>query len=288
MTTRQSIPTAALGRTGRNVTIVGLGGEGILRTHNEDDGAGRVLERALAEGITYFDSARAYAGSEAYYGHVWQRRPSDRARVFQTSKSASRTKKEALSDLHRSLRNLNTDYLDLWQIHDVRTGSDLKTISGPGGALEAFVEAKAAGKTRFIGVTGHHDPVILTQAVEQWPVDTVLMPVNPVEKILGGFLTSTISAARGKSIAVIGMKVLGGSYYVSENGVVPAKLLLRFALSQPVDLIIVGCSSPQEVSILAETARYLSPLSENEEETVLERFRINAGKLAFYRGTLGN
>ena len=109
---------------------------------------------------------------------------------------------------------MGTDYLDLWQIHDVRTEEDFQTIAGPGGALEAFTQAKASGKIRFIGLTGHHDPEILTRAVKAWPIDSLLIPVNPIEGNLGGFLTSTIAAARAKGVTVIGMKVLGGSNYL--------------------------------------------------------------------------
>jgi hypothetical protein len=162
----------------------GLGGEGILRTHDQDNRAVAVIEEAIDSGICYFDCARAYAGSEGYYGLVWPKRPSDRSRIFQTSKSAMRDKAGALVDLDRTLTTMGIDHLDLWQIHDVRTEEDLNTIAGPRGALEAFMEAKATGKVRFIGVTGHHDPFILTRAVREWPVDA-LMPVNLVEVILG-------------------------------------------------------------------------------------------------------
>lgn len=91
--------------------------------------------------------------------------------VFQASKSASRDKKSALADLDHTLGTMGLSHLDLWQIHDVRDKQDLKAIESPGGALEAFVEAKAAGKTKFIGVTGHHDPAILSRAIRDWPVD---------------------------------------------------------------------------------------------------------------------
>ncbi|MBI5606605.1 MAG: aldo/keto reductase [Deltaproteobacteria bacterium] len=165
-------------------------------------------------GNGYFDSAQAYAGSETYYGLVWPRRSTDRTRIFQTSKSARRTKKEALLKLDHTLLNMGIDYLDLWQIHDVRTEEDLQTIAGPGGALEAFVEAKVKEKSRFIGLTGHHDPEILTRGVKTWPIDSVLIPVNPVEGILGGFLTATLPAAHEKGAAVIGMKVLGAAHYL--------------------------------------------------------------------------
>jgi len=281
-----SLMTKSFGSSRRDVTIVGLGGEGILRTYGQEEGARRVIEEALSQGISYFDSARAYAGSERYYGLVWPNRPAERARVFQTSKSAMRTKKKALAELDQTLANLGIDHLDLWQIHDVRTDEDFKTISGPGGALEAFVEAKAAGKTRFIGVTGHHDPAIITQAVKAWPLDSVLIPVNPVEAVLGGFLDTTLPTARERGLAVIGMKVLGAAHYLSpQNGIGPDSLI-RFALSQPVTVVIVGCSSQEEVKTLAAVGRSFQPMPEEEQREITELFMPHARRLAYYRGVL--
>jgi aryl-alcohol dehydrogenase-like predicted oxidoreductase len=280
----ETILKHSFGRTGQKVTIVGLGGEGILRTHGKEGAARKVIETAFEEGITYFDSARAYAGSETYYGSVWPEHPTERKAIFQTSKSAMRTKKEALLELDRSLHNMGIDYLDLWQIHDVRTEEDFQTIAGPGGALEAFVEARKAGKTRFIGVTGHHDPGIITRAVKDWPVDSVLMPVNPVERILGGFLDVVLPAALERGIAVIGMKVLGASHYLSPQSGVTAELLIRFALSQPITLAIVGCSNIEEVKTLAEVGTRFNPLSPAEEHRLLHLFRPYAHRLAYYRG----
>ncbi len=283
---KPEINTVEFGQTGREVTIVGLGGEGILRTHGQTRKAQKVILEAVNQGITYFDSARVYAGSEGYYGTVWPKHPEIRSRIFQASKSGSRDKKSALADLQTTLHTMGVDHLDLWQIHDVRTESDLEAISGPGGALEAFVEAKAAGKVRFIGVTGHHDPGILTRAVRDWPVDSVMMPVNPVEGAIGGFLDSTLPEARRKRIAVIGMKVLGAGHYIIPDLDVTPELLIRFALSQNITVAIVGCSTPQEVQNLAAAGRNFKPLSRSEQQEVIDRFRPHAARLAYYRGTL--
>ena len=209
------------------VSAVGLGGEGVLRTFDRIDEARAVIREAIDRGITYFDSARVYSDSEVYLGSVWKEDPALRKRIFQTSKSASRHKEGALADLKTSLKRLNTDYLDLWQIHDIRTEEDLKEIERTGGALEAFVEAKKKGIVRYIGVTGHHDPYILSRAVKQWPVDAVLLPVNPVEGLLGGFLTETYPEARRKGMAIIGMKVLGAGHYIMPKMNISAELLIR-------------------------------------------------------------
>ncbi len=272
------------GSTGRKVSLVGLGGEGVLRTYNRMKEAQAVIRAALDEGVTYFDSARVYSDSEIYYGSIWKQEPALRKSIFQTSKSASRNKDGALADLQGSLERLQTDYLDLWQIHDVRTDEDFQAISGPGGALEAFVEARAKGIVRFIGVTGHHDPYILTRAVEEWPVDSVLLPVNPVEEILTGFLTDTLPAAKKKGIATIGMKVLGGSHYILPKLDINPETLIRYSLSQEITLPIVGCKSPEEVKTLAAAGERLGPLSAGERKILVDKFRPYATSMAFYRG----
>jgi aryl-alcohol dehydrogenase-like predicted oxidoreductase len=265
---------------------VGLGGEGILRTHALNSQARNVIQAAINNGISYFDSARVYSDSELYYGSVWREFPEIRTRIFQTSKSASRDKEGALADLEASLSRLETDYLDLWQIHDVRTIEDIELISAPGGALEAFTEAKLSGKVRFIGVTGHHDPDVLTTAIRNWPVDSVMIPVNPVEEILGGFLTSTLPVAKTKGIAVIAMKILGASHYIHEKYGITPELLIQYALSQDISMAIVGCSTPAEVKTLSDSGRDLKPLSSHEKSFLLQAFKPNAPRLAYYRGVI--
>jgi aryl-alcohol dehydrogenase-like predicted oxidoreductase len=280
------IKTRPFGKADREVTVVGLGGEGILRTYSEEARAAGVIEEAAAQGIGYFDTAPAYSGSEGYLGTFWRSHRELRDGIFQTSKSAARDGRGARADLDRTLSTLGLDHLDLWQIHDVRTRQDLREIEGPGGALEAFNEAKETGKTKLIGVTGHHDPSIITYAVENWPVDSVLIPVNPLEGVIGGFLDETITAAKERGIAVVGMKVLGGSHYINPKAGIGPDLLLRYALSQEISLAIVGCSTPEEVQLLAQVGRDPEPLSIEEQERLLALFRPYARRLAFYRGVV--
>lgn len=274
------------GGSGPSVTQVGLGGEGVLRTYGRENEAQAAIEEAAAQGITYFDTAPAYSGSQSYYGTFWRGHAHMRAAIFQTSKSASRSYAGARADLEDSLQTLGLERLDLWQIHDLRTAQDIEEIEGPGGALQAFLEAKDAGLTRYIGVTGHYDPRALLHAVENWPVDSVLMPVNPAEAVLGGFLDQVMPAAVDRGQAVIGMKVLGASHYISSQHGVTAELLLGFALSQEICTAIVGCKSPAEVQALAEAGRNFQPLAQEEERRLIELFRPHARRLAYYRGVI--
>jgi aryl-alcohol dehydrogenase-like predicted oxidoreductase len=271
------------GKTGRAVTCVGLGGEGVLRTYGRHAEANAVITEAISQGITYFDSAKAYAGSEDYYGEVWASHPDLRAPVFQASKSASRLHADAETDLAETFQRMGIETLDLWQIHDVRTFADIRDIEGAGGALEAFVEARESGAVRHIGVTGHHDPDVLSHAVETWPVDAVMMPINPVEGGPGGFIETTLPVAREQGIAVIGMKVLGGSNYITPDAGVTPETLVRYALAQDITVAIVGCSTPAEVQALAAAGRS-GPLPDDEAAALVEAFRPYARELAYYRG----
>ena len=138
-----------------------------------------MIEAALTAGINYFETARAYSSSEVYLGRSLK---GHRDKIFLTSKSHGRTFKEAMAHLSITQKNLDTDYLDLWQVHDIRTREEVEALGAPGGALEAFHHARERGWVRFIGVTGRHDPEVLRQALTQYEFDTVLLPVNPAER----------------------------------------------------------------------------------------------------------
>jgi aryl-alcohol dehydrogenase-like predicted oxidoreductase len=276
-----SLPQLAktkLGQTGVDVTRFGLGGEGVLRTEGREPEATRLIRRAVDLGVTYFESARAYAGSEEYLGKALG---SDRQNIFLTSKSAQRTKLAALRDLDTTLRNLRTDYLDLWQVHDLRTEAEWLTVTGPGGALEAFEQARSAGKVRFIGITGHHDPFLLQRAIQEYEFATVLMPVNVAEAHLHGFIDGGAPAAKQRGMAVVGMKVMGGGVYLRAG--LPAGALLRWALAQAIDVVTVGCGNTQELEDnITATAR--GQLSAGETAELLSAIAPQAKRAAYYRG----
>jgi aryl-alcohol dehydrogenase-like predicted oxidoreductase len=263
---------------------VGLGGEGVLRTTGREEEARAMLDGAYRAGIRYFDSAPAYAGSELYQGRFWATYPDRRADTFQATKSARRDAAGAREELSRSLSRLGRDQLGLWQMHDLRDDDDLLRVAAPSGALGAFLEARETGTVRGIGVTGHYDPEILLQAVTTWDIDSVLLPVSPVEAALGGFMDRVIPAARDRGIGVIGMKVLGaGNFLYPEAGLTPENLI-RFALSQDVDLVVVGCSTPAEAGLLARLGEEPAPLKDDEQEQLVDAVRPYAERLAYYRG----
>jgi aryl-alcohol dehydrogenase-like predicted oxidoreductase len=274
------IPKRTLGKTGVEVTALGLGGEGILRTFGQDEDANRLINKALDLGINYCESARAYSGSESYYGNALKERRKD---VFLTSKSHARDKKGALLHLHLTLKNMKTDHLDLWQVHDVRTERDIGEIFGPGGAIEAFVEAKEKGLTRFIGVTGHQDPSIIARCIEMFNFDTVLLPVNPAEPQFNSFMHTVIPLAHRKGMGIVGMKVyLRGlvRQLPRYSGMEP---FLHFALSQPITTAVVGCDSVGQLGQNVDYAKSFSPMSSNDMGQLIEDLTPFARGLMYYK-----
>ena len=273
-----NLPQRTLGKTGEEVTALGLGGEGVLRTFGREEDAYRVIRAALEAGIRYFESARAYSGSEAYLGQGLQ---GFREQIFLTSKSHGRSRAEAEEHLHITLKNLQTDHLDLWQVHDVRTKQDLEILAGPGGALKVFRWAKEEGYARFIGVTGHHDPDILRQALDLYDFDTVLLPVNPAEPRLQSFLPLA-QEALDRGLGVVGMKVLARGL-VTQLGLASITHYVHYALSQPVSLVVIGCDNPEHVREVAAAVREFEPMPIEDQHRLEELISPFAKGMMYYK-----
>lgn len=269
------IPKRRLGRTGEEVSILGLGGEGVLRTVGRGKEADALINAAIDLGINYMESARAYSDSEVYYGAALRER---RSQVFLASKSHARDRKGAASHLEESLRNMKTDYLDLWMIHDMRTEDDIDAVFGPGGALEAFVEAREKGKAKYLGVTGHHDPVIIRKCLEAFDFDTVLVPVNPAEPFYKCFLDEVVPVASVKDTAIMGMKV-----YMRGQLQAPKRLLLSYALTQPIATAVVGCDNLEQLNENAEAASSFQPLKYKEIQRFSQMIEPYARQLMYYK-----
>jgi aryl-alcohol dehydrogenase-like predicted oxidoreductase len=272
------LPQTLLGRTGVSVTRLGLGGEGVLRTFGREQEAEALIRAALDAGITYFETARAYSGSEAYLGRGLKGRRPD---IFLTSKSHGRTYKEAMAHLSITLKNLATDYLDLWQVHDLRTMEEVEAIGRPHGALEAFRQAKERGWTRFIGVTGHEDPEVLRRALTLYPFDTVLLPVNPAEPQLKSFLPLAAEAREKFQVGVIGMKVLCRGFLPRVLGRVQD--FIAYALSRPAQVVVVGMDNIFQLRELVAAAEAFAPLSPEALEALEEDAAPYARRLMYYK-----
>ncbi|MFO0588338.1 MAG: aldo/keto reductase [Polyangiaceae bacterium] len=272
-----------LGKTGAQVEVFSLGGEGILRTHGREREAVPMILEALHLGVRYCDTAPAYAQSQDYYGAAFREAGSGaRDKVFLASKVHERDREPALRLLDDSLKRIGTDRLDLWQLHDLRTTDDLDRIFGKGGAIEAVEQAKADKRVRFVGITGHHDPDILVEAMRRYPVDTVLCAINPSDPRKKPFLSTVVPEARKRGVAIIGMKVFGRGMLVADGAASPAELL-RYAASVA-DTCIIGCSSPSEVRENVIAARSgLTPMKDEERAALEGRIAPNASRYDSYK-----
>jgi aryl-alcohol dehydrogenase-like predicted oxidoreductase len=268
------IQKRTLGKTGLELTLLGLGGEGILRTFGYDDEACALINRALDLGLNYFESARAYSGSESYYGKALRER---RKEIFLTSKSHARDRKGALEHLHETLENMKTDHLDLWQVHDIRTDDDVREIFGP-----AFAEAKQKGLTRFIGVTGHHDPKILKKCISLFDFDTVLLPVNPAEPHYNSFLDEVVPFAGQKGMGIIGMKVFFRGFAAKIPWFQSMEPFLHFALSQPVTTVVIGCDSIPQLEENVTFVKF-NPMPREKMKDLIEKVKPFSRQLMYYK-----
>ncbi len=274
------LPKRLLGKTGVEVTILGLGGEGVLRTFGQDREAVSLIQRAIDLGITYFETARAYAGSESYYGMALKERRRD---IFLASKSHERTGDGALKHLETTLSMMKTNYLDLWMIHDVRTSKDLDLIFGPKGAMKAFEAAKRNKLVRFIGITGHRNPTILLRALDLFSFDTILMPVNPAEPHYWSFLKDVLPKAQGKGMGILGMKTLSRGVCIKIFGAESVENFLRYALTQPISTAVVGCESIEQLEMNVRIAQSFQPMPVREQEILLNRVKSYARELMYYK-----
>lgn len=276
------VPRRPLGRTGCEVTQVALGGEGVLRTFGRTAEAVAVIHRALDRGINYCDTAPAYAGSLDYYGAALGER---RQQIFLASKTHDRSRDGSLRLLDESLKRLRTDHLDLWQLHDLRTPGDLRAVFGRGGALEALLHAREQGLTRFLGLTGHHDPAILLEAMQRFDFDTILVALNAADVHRLSFAQTVLVEAARRGMGVIGMKVYAAGALLRDG---PSPLTTSEAMGYVLSLggvstIVIGCSSPDEVDENVGNARAFTPFSAAALRSIEERTRRGAHHFTSYK-----
>jgi aryl-alcohol dehydrogenase-like predicted oxidoreductase len=266
-----------LARTGASVEAVSLGGEGILRTVGRHAEAVPMIVEALRLGVRYCDTAPAYSQSQDYYGEAFRAAgPGARDRVFLASKTHARDRDGALRLLDDSLKRLGTDRLDLWQLHDLRELEELDEIFGKGGAIEAVERAKSDGRVRFAGITGHHDPAILMEAMRRYPVDTVLCAINPADPRRQPFVTTVVAEARRRGVGVIGMKVMAAGQLLKDRAA-KSEELIRYA-SSLADTVIIGCSSIDEVRANLEAGRRGVPMTPAERSELEKRIAPRAAR----------
>ena len=266
------IPLRPLGRTGVDVTAIGLGGYhlGIMK---DDEEAVRLVHEAIDAGITFMDNAWEYhdGRSEELMGRAIADR---REEVFLMSKVCThgRDRHEAMRQLEDSLRRLKTDYLDLWQVHEVVYENDPELHFAPGGVIEALEQAKQEGKVRFIGFTGHKSAEIhLKMLAYEYPFDACQMPLNALDGTFRSFEQKVLPELERQGIAAIGMKSMGGSGAMVKAGVLTAEEALRYAMSLPVATTISGFLSSATLQQNLAVARHFQPMTADEMQALRMR-----------------
>lgn len=260
------IPRRTFGKTGEQLTVIGqAGGRFPLISFEE---AKAITLRAYDLGINYFDNSVDYwdGRSEEVYGAVL---PPFRKHVFITTKANSRTRAGAEAELHLSLKRLRTDYLDLWQIHAVGEKAEVEQIFGPGGAIEAFEAAKKAGKCRFIGFTGHHDPYVHLAMLKNYDkFDSILMPLNIADPGYLSFEKLTLPLAVERGMGIQGMKNFGNAKLLQSFS---AKECLHYVLSLPISCTAIGCTTIGQLEDDVRFAQQFKPLSMEEMNALRQR-----------------
>ena len=301
----EAMPTRNLGRTGWRVAIFSLGGQAALELPNNDAVAVPVITRALDLGVNYIDTSSIYGGperwSERYVGQVMKNR---RAEAFLASKTKERTRDGSLRMLEESLKLLQTDHLDLWQLHDVGTMGEVSQVFAKGGALEALTEAREQKMVRFLGVTGHFRPDPLMEALRRFPFDCILMALSAADPHHFSFQEQLLPMAVEKQMGIIGMKIPGRGRLLSSwtpppieqqkhswEGVVlapsPGTLQMRealyYTLSHPVSTVIIGCDSTAQVEENVQLAREFTPLSQKQMAALQAKAEPVSKQALFFR-----
>ncbi len=279
--TPKAMPIRNLGKTGYQVGIFSLGGQSALEQPDNFDVAVPLIERAIDLGVNYVDTSARYGGveerwSEQYFGEALKNR---RSEVYLATKSHDRTRDGSWKLLERSLKLLKTDHIDLWQMHALSRMEQVDESFAPGGAIEAFVEARDQGIVRNLGISGHADPDVLIAAIERFDFDTVLLALNAADPHHLSFKERLLPLAVEKEMGIIGMKIPARGLILESwktpddpdsrfGDSVPGTLnmteAMRYVLSLPVSTVIVGCDDIPQLEENIEIARSFNPMNEQQ------------------------
>jgi aryl-alcohol dehydrogenase-like predicted oxidoreductase len=305
--TMAAMPTRNLGKTGYKVGIFSLGGQAALEKGGNFDNAVPIIERALDLGVNYLDTSSIYGGpdrwSEQYVGQVMKSR---RNEAFLATKTKERTREGSLRMIDKSLKLLNTDHVDLWQLHDIGLPEDVDAVFAKGGAMEALVEMQEQGVVRYLGVTGHYRPEALIDTVNRHHFDCILMSLSAADSHLHSFQEKLLPLVVEKQMGIIGMKVPArgrllsswtpppldaqrhsweGSAIATRPGVMTMADAMNFALTHPVSTIIIGCDNVAQLEQNVQIARDFTPLSQTQMAALDAAAKPVAEAALFFRFT---
>lgn len=255
------IPRRALGRTGQNVSILALGGAFAVARSGSPEESAALVERSIDLGVNFIDTAPTYGQSEVHIGRVMKRR---RQEIFLAGKTLDRTYDGTMRLFEQSLKRLQTDYLDLLQLHAVHDLADLEAALRPDGAVAALEKLKSEGLIRFTGITGHKHPSVLAQGINEYNFDCLMLSLNAGDPYYQPFQEELLPAAVAKNMGVIAMKVASYGRIFREGGISTMQEALGYVFSFPVSCAVVGISTVAELEENAQIAASFKPLPEEE------------------------
>jgi uncharacterized protein len=296
---KNGIPYRELGNTGERVSIVGIGGYHLGKQSDPNESIA-IIRRALDEGINFLDNCWDYNGGESEIRMGKALRDGYRDTAFLMTKIDGRTKSSATGQIGESLRRLQTDHIDLLQFHEVIRDTDPDRVFSAGGALEAVLDAKKAGKIRFIGFTGHKSPnihlkMLATAAQHHFSFDTVQMPLNVMDAHYDSFEKKVLPVLVKGKVGVLGMKPMGDHFILDSKTATPTECL-HYAMNLPTSVVITGCDSLPILDQALQAARSFEPMAESQLSALLAKTAeaAQAGKYELYKtshqfdGTVAN
>ncbi len=300
------MPTRNLGKTGARVAIFGMGGQGALEKPHNEDLAVKMIHRALELGVNYFDTSAIYGGPERWSEqYVGKGLKGSRDQVFIATKTKERTRDAALKNIEVSLKLLDTDHVDSWQLHDVGIQEDVDQIFAKGGAIEALTQMHNQKVVRHLGITGRFRPDVLIESIRRFPFDTVLFGVNAADKYHYPFEKDLLPLAVEKQMGIVGMKVMargrilsswtpppvevqkhsweGQGAIATTPGTLTKQETFFYNMSLPLSTAVIGCDSVEQVEECAELARIFNPLSHAQMEALEAKVEPIAKQALFFR-----
>jgi len=294
-TQNNKIPVRPLGRTGYMVGIYSLGGQASIETPGKEEISVAIVNKAIDLGINYIDTAAAYGRataaitkenamgtSERNIGQVMKYR---RKEVFLASKTHDRTYDGSMRLLEKTLKNLQTDHLDLWQIHNVRAAEleTLDKIFASDGAIKAIEKAKNEKVIRFTGFTGHESPDVLKAMAERYPFDNVLVAINAADKHHDPFIEKFLPTAVSKNMGIVGMKIPARDRIFAHGGIITIREAMEYVMSLPVSTIIIGIDDIPQLEENINIARNFKPLTADQMLAIEKKTKPYYKELQFFK-----
>jgi len=257
----RELPKRTYGKTGVPMPILALGGAGVLQDASRKAEAVAIIREAVEHGVYYLDTAQQYRDSERIFGEAID---GVRSKVFLSTKSARRDYDGVWRDLENSLKRLRTDRLEQWIVHHVSYPHEIDRLFAPDGAIKAFQKAKEQKIVQYVGISGHNDPQVIRTAMERFPFDMALIPLNPTEPYHPRtFAKEFLEYVRRKGVGLAVMKVMGVGQLVGEGRFTVSELF-RYALSHPIHTAVILPNSLRELRELLAAARAFTPMTPDE------------------------